>query len=91
MHEWPSAFATADDNQNRDPAHTLHIEPDTLLARLFGTDRLPVNSFHHQAVREPAPGFRVSGRAADGIIEAVESAEHKSMLCGSGTHRSGAP
>lgn len=61
-------------------SHTLHIEPDTLLARLFGTDRLPVNSFHHQAVREPAPGFRVSGRAADGIIEAVESAEHKSML-----------
>ena len=29
---------------------------------------------------EPAPGFRVSARAADGIIEAVESAEYKSML-----------
>ena len=39
-----------------------------------------VNSFHHQAVREPAPGFRVAATAPDGIIEAVESTEYKPML-----------
>ncbi|MBR4433221.1 MAG: membrane dipeptidase [Bacteroidaceae bacterium] len=41
---------------------------------------LPVNSFHHQAVREAAPGFRVSALSPDGIIEAVESTEGKPML-----------
>lgn len=62
------------------PSHTVYIEADTLLSRLFPTESLPVNSFHHQAVSEPAPGFRVSARSADGIIEAIESAEYKSML-----------
>ena len=33
---------------------------------------IDVNSFHHQAVRNPAPGLTVSGRSCDGIIEAVE-------------------
>ena len=62
-------------------SHTVRMEAGTVLSRLFpDNDVLPVNSFHHQAVSEPAPGFRVSARAADGIIEAVESAEYKSML-----------
>lgn len=62
------------------PSHSVHIEDGTILSRLFPTESLPVNSFHHQAVSEPAPGFRVSARAADGIIEAIESTEYKSML-----------
>ena len=41
---------------------------------------LAVNSFHHQAVQEAAPGFRVCARATDGVIEAIESTEYKSML-----------
>ena len=60
--------------------HTVRIEANSLLHRLFGTETLPVNSFHHQAVREVAPGFAVSARSADGVIEAVESTEHKSMI-----------
>ena len=61
-------------------SHTVRIEEDSLLAKIMGQTTLPVNSFHHQAVREPAPGFRVSARATDGIIEAIESKEYKSML-----------
>ena len=60
--------------------HTVRIEANSLLHRVFGTETLPVNSFHHQAVREVAPGFAVSARSADGVIEAVESTEHKSMI-----------
>ena len=44
-------------------SHTVSIEPDSLLSRIMNTGTLPVNSFHHQAVAEPAPGFRVSARA----------------------------
>jgi microsomal dipeptidase-like Zn-dependent dipeptidase len=41
---------------------------------------LYVNSFHHQAVSEPGPHFRVTARATDGIIEAIESSEQKPLL-----------
>jgi len=61
-------------------SHDVIIDEDSLLFQIYGTKTLPVNSFHHQAVREAAPGFRVSARATDGVIEAVESTDHKSML-----------
>ena len=70
-------------SQDLDRAYASHIvtlEPDSLLATLFDSETLAVNSFHHQAVKEPAPGFRVTARAADGVIEAVESTEYKSMM-----------
>lgn len=61
-------------------SHTVSIEEGTLLHQLFQTDHIAVNSFHHQAIKEAAPGFRVCARATDGVIEAMESTEHKSML-----------
>lgn len=61
-------------------SHTVDLESGSLLHQLFHTDRLPVNSFHHQAVKEPAPGFRVTARAADGVIEGIESTTYHSML-----------
>ena len=70
-----------DQNLERSYAsHTVSIEEGSLLHELFGTDTIAVNSFHHQAVKEAAPGFRVCARATDGVIEAMESTEHKSML-----------
>lgn len=61
-------------------SHTVQLEKDSLLYKLFGAETLPVNSFHHQAVKEVAPGFRVTARAADGVVEAMESTEYKSMV-----------
>jgi putative glutamine amidotransferase len=34
-----------------------------------------VNSRHHQAVKQLAPGFQVSATAPDGVIEAIEAAD----------------
>ena len=61
-------------------SHTVQIEPGTLLHNLFKSETLAVNSFHHQAIQAPAPGFRVCAKATDGVIEAIESTEFKSML-----------
>ena len=71
-------------------SHTVYIEQDSMLGRIFtqsglGTGEkgeyvLPVNSFHHQAVRCPGELFKVSARSSDGVIEAMESNEHKSIL-----------
>ena len=67
------------DADRSEPTHIVTYEPDSLLAKLYN-GQLSVNSFHHQAVAEAGPKFRVTGRAQDGIIEAIESAEYKSVL-----------
>ena len=41
---------------------------------------LKVNSFHHQAVDDAGKRFRVVARSEDGIIEAMESTEYKSII-----------
>lgn len=62
-------------------SHTVEISEDsTLLRPLFEADRIAVNSFHHQTVRHPGPHLRVCATSPDGLIEAVESNEHKSIL-----------
>ena len=61
-------------------SHTVSIEKGSLLYSIFGKDELAVNSFHHQAVSEAGPHLRVSAMSSDGIIEAVESSEHKAIL-----------
>ena len=67
------------EQDRRFPSHTVSIVPETILERLFGA-KLAVNSFHHQACKDVAPCLRVSAMSPDGVIEAVESAEHKSIL-----------
>jgi putative glutamine amidotransferase len=57
-------------------SHTVAILPQTRLAQIVGTTTLPVNSMHHQALKDVAPGLRIAARAPDQIIEAVEAPEH---------------
>jgi len=52
--------------------HEVHLEADSLIARIFGKSTIQVNSSHHQAVQKLAKPLRVTGRAPDGIIEALE-------------------
>lgn len=60
--------------------HTVGITEGSKLHQIFKAEKLAVNSFHHQAVREAAPGFTVTALSPDGLIEAVESTTHKSMI-----------
>jgi putative glutamine amidotransferase len=58
-------------------AHEVWLDKDTLLARLMrerlsDADSCEVNSRHHQAIKQVAPGFRVSATAPDGVVEAIE-------------------
>ena len=53
--------------------HKIGIEEGSILARLYGTDSLEVNSTHHQAVKDVAPGIRVTAYSPDGIVEAYET------------------
>lgn len=55
--------------------HVVEVTPGSRLARALGGTRFEVNSFHHQSIRELAPGLVVAARAPDGEIEGVESPE----------------
>lgn len=61
------------------PSHYVSIEAGSFLSELFPA-RIAVNSFHHQAVKETAKGFRVTARAEDGVIEAIEKESGTFML-----------
>ena len=62
-------------------SHHVTIEGGSVLEQIFqGEKELFVNSFHHQAVASPGPHLKVSALASDGVIEAVESNEHKSIV-----------
>ncbi|MDH3210927.1 MAG: gamma-glutamyl-gamma-aminobutyrate hydrolase family protein [Myxococcales bacterium] len=56
----------------RDGRHGVRVETGTRLAAAVGETPEPVNSRHHQAVAEPGGSMRVSARAKDGLIEAIE-------------------
>lgn len=62
-------------------AHPVQITQPSRLARAMGlsphdegdeANTAAVNSSHHQAIKEVAPGWIVTARAPDGVIEAIE-------------------
>ncbi len=60
--------------------HSITIEKGSLLEQLLGTNKTNVNSFHHQAVKDVAPGFKATAFAADGVIEAIEMVGNNKVL-----------
>lgn len=61
-------------------AHTIDIDPQSQLARALGTTHIKVNSRHHQAVKQVAPGFHIIARAPDGVIEGIEADDGRFAL-----------
>ncbi len=59
--------------------HPVDIAQDSILHRLFG-DKLVVNSFHHQCLKDPGKGLEITATAPDGIIEAVEMPDHRFVI-----------
>ncbi len=55
--------------------HDTSIAGDSRLRELLGAEHVSVNSYHHQAVDDCAPGFSIVARAADGVVEAIERDE----------------
>jgi microsomal dipeptidase-like Zn-dependent dipeptidase/gamma-glutamyl-gamma-aminobutyrate hydrolase PuuD len=68
------------DADRSEPTHSVSVEPNSTLLNIYKEERLYVNSFHHQAVSDPGKRFRVTATSPDGIIEAIESAEFKSIM-----------
>jgi len=74
----PSLFPTkvmhnTPESKGRDfIAHSINLTENSILAQIYERSIVSTNSFHHQAVDQPAPGMEVTGRSSDGLIEALE-------------------
>jgi len=60
--------------------HAVELDPDSRLAELMGWTEGSVNSFHHQAVDALGRGLRVTARAPDGTVEALEDPDRPFLL-----------
>ena len=63
------------DRPRDEPAHSVALLHGSLAARVLGPG-VTVNSLHHQIVDRVGRGLAVTGRAPDGVIEALELPEH---------------
>ena len=70
----------ADGRERSALIHSVRLEPDSRLAQLIDETRLDVNSLHHQAIKQLAPGLKVTGTADDGVIESVESPDRRFLI-----------
>lgn len=71
--EVPNALPHEQADDPKRPAHEVTTEPGSLLRRITRMASLAVNTTHHQAVAKVGRGLVVSGRASDGVIEAIEA------------------
>jgi putative glutamine amidotransferase len=60
--------------------HTVEIEPASRLAKIYKNLRVDVPTRHHQAVKNIGRGLVAVARAEDGVIEAVESPNHRFLM-----------
>lgn len=63
-----------------EPAHEVIIDPRTLLADVAGASVWHVNSRHHQAVDKLGQHLRISARAPDAVVEALERPDKRFVL-----------
>ncbi len=67
-------------HDRRNPVHSVSLSDRSILAQIFPTMVVDVNSVHHQAVGDLGAGLSVSAVADDGVIEAVEMYDRQFVL-----------
>lgn len=72
QHLAPSSVHHVDPRGRGECTHDVDVAASSRLRGAVGQDRVPVSSYHHQAIDQLADGLLVVGRADDGCIEAVE-------------------
>lgn len=65
------------------PTHTVHLTPGSAMASITGQTQLFTNTHHHQAVKQVAPGFSVTGWSSDSIPEAILPTNIRYGVCNS--------
>ena len=74
------------DLQDPEHRHGLEVTFGSLMERVYGDGEIRVNSMHHMAVDDVAPGFAATARCPDGVIEAIESTQDDWFAIGTQFH-----
>ena len=78
--EWSGGLDHCPTGAREAPSHLVRIQPGSRAAVALGTTEANVNSVHHQAIKNLAPGLVASGWSSDGLIEIVESESGASWM-----------
>jgi putative glutamine amidotransferase len=84
-HRWKEverASLEGDEEVPPHPRHTMRVEPGSRLHEALGAEEVEVDSFHHQAIAELAPGLCATGVAPDGVVEVIESDDDDHYVLG---------
>jgi putative glutamine amidotransferase len=76
----PNSYQHIQSGKRTHSVHKVAVEESTKLYHIIGEAEVSVNSLHHQSIRELGQGLRVSARAGDGVIEAVESDSEEKII-----------
>ena len=68
------------DADRNEATHSVRLAKPSVLYALYKEEQIMVNTFHHQAVKDPGKRFRVTALAPDGVVEAIESTEYKPVM-----------
>ena len=84
LHEVPGHLDHRDDTSQPlevqyGPAHDVMLEPGGVLRGLSASERVKVNSLHHQGIERLGAGLAVEARAPDGVVEAFRVSEARSF------------
>jgi len=64
------------------PYHEVEILESSLLFKIIGKNKIKVNSFHHQSVKDIGFGLKRAAWSDDGLIEAIESSNPEKVIIG---------
>jgi putative glutamine amidotransferase len=64
----------------RQTTHRVAIRESSRIARTLGRTQTDVNSFHHQGIKRLGDGLVITGRAADGTVEAIEAMDREFVI-----------
>jgi len=74
------------DSMDLNHRHALVVTAGSLMEKVYGENEIRVNSMHHMAVDDVAPGFLLTARCPDGVAEAIESIQDDWFAIGTQFH-----
>ncbi len=78
--QFPSSVIHDQKESSTIGTHGLSVLPNTQLARILPDSIFLVNSFHHQAIKDVAPGFKATAYSPDHVVEAIESSPKQNII-----------
>ncbi len=69
----PGSLLHLQNSARGEATHTVQIVPGSYAHEICGSEKIYVNTFHHQSVKEVGKTLKITANAPDGIVEAIEN------------------